>query len=113
MDALETRITALLNNALGGGGGCVDGRDWDWDDREFGRVRDVLVQEIITAARDERAEALREAVAVARVCRDAVDAQVNAYLQGRKPNWKSAAQTCHNEIADKPEVWEGLLGAAS
>lgn len=112
MNALETRIAALLNNALGGGGGCVDGHDWEWDDREFGRVRDAVIQEIIAAVRDERSEALREAIAVARVCRDAVDAQTNAYLQGRKPNWKSAAQTCHNEIADKPEVWEQIEGTA-
>lgn len=110
MNTLETRITALLNNALGGGGGCVDGRDWDWDDREFGRVRDALIQEIIAAVADERSEALLEAVAVAKVCRDAIDAQTNAYLLGRKPNWKSAAQTCFNEIADKPEAWEAVAG---
>src|SRR5690606_25520209 len=65
---------------------AVDAASWDRAGEPVViRPRDAVDLEATNAA-----EALREAVAVARVCRDAVDVQMNTFLRGGKPNWKSA-----------------------
>lgn len=54
-------------------------------------------------------EALREAIDVARACKEMCDEPGNQYFRGERPSWKRAALAVVDEVDSKPDRWEELL----